>query len=170
MISLYPSHILLFSHIHIFHIFMYRYFYRFRLLPCHLFFPIFHFFVSWAEQDVVVCFSCGFSVSVLWMVFVPLFVPPFDPLSSFRFSPRSSFRSSARFARSAFRFVLRSALRFVCSFGRVGWAVRGSRRFVQLFWADGRLCSFVSWRRGGDWDVSLMGSVRRMAGRERLCG
>lgn len=59
------------------------------------------------------CFSCGFLVSVLWMVFglpfVSLLVPFF---AQFRFSPCPSFLSSTRFARFALLPVFRSALSF----------------------------------------------------------
>lgn len=176
MISLYPfhiyisfpySHIPIFFHIHIFLIFMYRYFYRLRRLPCHLCF--FHFFILWNEGGV--CFSCGFLVSVLWMVFVPLlvsfFIPFFGPflVSSFVpfFAPlRLSFRPSARFLVSFLGSLsvppFCSFLRFV----RVGWAVRGTRRFCQLFVAGGPLFSLVPLCRGGDAGaciVNVVGSV-----------
>ena len=87
------------------------------------------------------CFSCGFLVSVLWMVFVPPFVPTLDLLPSFRFSPRSSFRSSVHFARFVLRFALRSVLRFVCSFWRIVEAVRAAvfgagRSACRLAWRD----------------------------------
>lgn len=149
MISLYPSHIPIFSHIHIFHIFLYSYFYRFRRLPCHLCFFIFHF--------------CGMKAGCVFLVV-------FWCRCCGWFSFRSSSRLSTRFLRFAPRFVFRIASRFVCPFGRVGWAVRGTRRFCQLFVAGGRLFSFVSWCRGGDEGVSLRVSIWRMDWRGRLCG
>lgn len=130
MISLYLSHIPIFFHIHIFHIFMYRYFYRFRLLPCHLcFFFIFSFYGMKAGCIFLVifwCRCCGCFRSVLRLVLrfvirfvpflVPSLVPPFGPFSRFVHRP-----------------VLRSALLFVFSVWACrGGAVCGSRRFCQL--------------------------------------
>lgn len=74
---------------------MYRYFYRFLLLPCHLCFFIFSFL--WRGGGV--CFSCGFLVSVLWMFFDSFFASPlvsfFVPFFSlFHLSPRPSVRFS----------------------------------------------------------------------------
>lgn len=86
---------------------MYRYFYRFRLLPCHLFFPIFHFFcivggIGCRGVFFLWFFGVGsvdgfrpafrsasrlaFPVSFL----VPSIVPLLDPFCPFRSSPRSS--------------------------------------------------------------------------------
>lgn len=78
----------------------------------------------------MVCFSCGFLVSVLWMVFVSSFVPPLDPFSRF-----------------VLRSALRSALRFVCSFGRIVEAVRAA-----VFGA-GRLACRLAWRDCGAFGV-----------------
>ena len=114
---------------------MYPYFYRFRLLPCHLFFhfSFFIFFVAWSG----VCFSCGFLVSVLWMVyslpFVPLLVPFF---AQFRFSPCPSFLSSTRFA----RFALLPVFRFALSFRLFVWAYRGAVRLGR-----GGVCGRGGW-------------------------
>ena len=79
------------------------------------------------------CFSCGFLVSVLWVVFDPSFVPllvlPFAPIcSSFRFS----FCPSARFAVSFFGLFFSPLFVLFISFGRVVWAVCGVCRFCQL--------------------------------------
>lgn len=54
--------------------------------------------------------------------------------------PVPSFRSSVRFLRFVPRPAFRFVSRFVSPFGRVGWAVCGSRRFCQLFGVGGRLC------------------------------
>ena len=91
------------------------------------------------------CFSCGFLVSVLWMVFGLPFVPPLDPLSSFRFSPCPSFLSPTRFARFVLRSALQSAFRFVCSFGRI------VGRFVWdgAVFGAGRLACRLAWRDDG---------------------
>lgn len=141
MISLYPSHIhISFPYPYISHI--HKSFIIFACCPATCFF-IFHFFVAWSGM----CFSCGFLVSVLWMVFVPPFVPPLDPLSSFRFSPCPSFLSSTRFARFVLRSALQSAFRFVCSFGRVVEAVRAA-----VFGA-GRLACRLAWRDVGAFGV-----------------
>ena len=45
------------------------------------------------------CFSCGFLVSVLWMVFGLPFVSPLDPFCPFRPSPRLSLRPFVSFVR-----------------------------------------------------------------------
>ena len=120
------------------------------------------------------CFSCGFLVSVLWMVFVPPFVLLLDSLSPFRFSPRSSFRSSVRFARFVPRHVFRLAVRFVCfvwacrrggvvrrCLGRGGWLIvwRGEMA--------GRLpCApFLSARVRGRWRWFLVFRSPRLASR-----
>lgn len=159
MISLYPSHIPIFSHIHIFHIFLCSYFYRFRWLPCHLFFFISRFY----GVGNGVCFSCGFSVPILWRVFAPFprsVLRSVSPLGSLLVPPFATL----------FGLLFGSPHRFVFPFGRVGRAVRGSRRFVQLVGADGCLCSFVSWCRGSDGGriVERVGSADGVAC--RLCG
>ena len=112
------------------------------------------------------CFSCGFLVSVLWTVFVQSFVLFLASLLrlSFRFSPRPPFRLSSRFSfRSSACISPRPSVRFLVSFisfGRVGWAVRGTRRFCRLFVAGVGLSFFwVSmpwWWCGG---VSLIGAM-----------
>ena len=140
MISLYPSHIhISFSYSHILpypyishiHVLIFL-----SVLPVALppVFSHFSFFVSWAEQDVVVCFSCGFLMLVLWMFFGLPFVPFFGPFPPFRLSSRLSFRLSARFPVSLFAPPFGLPRRFVFPFGRVGWAVRGACRFCQLIW------------------------------------
>lgn len=141
MISLYPSHIPIFSHIHIFHIFLYSYFYRFRLLPCHLCF--FSFFIFLWRGGV--CFSCGFLVSVWWMVFVPSFVPPLVP----SFAPLlvSSFDPFRRFALrlvSPFRFSTRSPFRPSVCFSVWSCRVGGSygAPFLSVRWERAGVCSF----------------------------
>lgn len=128
------------------------------------------------------CFSCGFLVSVLWMVFVPLlvsfFIPFFGPflVSSFVpfFAPlRLSFRPSARFPRFVPRFALRSALLFVSPFGRVGWAVCWSRRFCQLVWGGRAFISLSCFGAVGAMYrhvVSLMGGGSEDGVAGRLCG
>ena len=79
------------------------------------------------------CFSCGFLVSVLWVVFDPSFVPllvlPFAPICS---SLRFSFRPSARFAVSLFGLIFSPLFVSFISFGRVVWAVCGVCCFCQL--------------------------------------
>lgn len=133
------------------------------------------------------CFSCGFfgvgNMDGFDPPFVLSLVLPSVPLfGPFLVSPSVPFLGS--FSRPAFRFVLCSVFPFrlssrlsVCflvsfiSFGRVGWAVRGTCRFCRLFVAGVGLFSFVSLCRGGGVGcvVSLMGLVRRMAVRWRRC-
>ena len=103
---------------------MYRYFYRFRLLPCHLFFPIFHFF----------CIVGGIGwrgVFFLWFFGVGI-VDGFR--SAFRFAPRPVLPVSP------FSPSFAPPFRFVCSFGRVVEAVRAA-----VFGA-GRLACRLAWR------------------------
>lgn len=134
-----------------------------------VFFFIFHFCGMKAGCVFLVVFWCRCGG---WFSFRPSSRLSFRP--SLRFSFRRSTRSVVSlfgpFLRFAFRPAFRPASRFVCPFGRVGWAVRGTRRFCQLFVAGGRLFSFVSWCRGGDEGVSLRVSIWRMDWRGRLCG
>lgn len=118
---------------------MYRYFYRFRLLPCHLCFFSFFIFVVWGG----VCFSCGFLVSVLWMVFGPFLAP-------FLVSPFVSFRLSPRFLVPFFAPPFGSLHRFVSPFGRVGRWFVGRAVFVSSLGLAGVYFSFVLRCRGGD--------------------
>ena len=104
----------------------------------------------------MVCFSCGFLVSVMWMAsarFSPRLSFCLSFRHPFRFSTRSPFRLLPRFSfRPSGCFSLRSSVRFLVSFisfGRVGWAVRGTRCFCRLFVAGVGLFSFVSLCRGG---------------------
>lgn len=184
MISLYPFHIHISFHLHIFHIFMYRYFYRLRRLPCHLCFFIF--FILWHGDGV--CFSCGFLVSVLWMfsacssphfsfrfslrsasrsvfrlafrpvshvsLLFPPFVSPFGPFPSFRSSPRLSPRLSFRFSVSSV-----SGGRFVER------AVFVSSLWRVVVCSLSCLCAVVAMRVR----VSSMWSVQWMAGCWRQC-
>lgn len=103
---------------------MYRYFYRFRLLPCHLFFPIFHFFC------IVGGIGCR-GVFFLWFFGVGI-VDGFR--SAFRFAPRPVLPVSP------FSPSFAPPFRFVCSFGRVVEAVRAA-----VFGA-GRLACRLAWR------------------------
>lgn len=170
MISLYPSHI----HISFpcSHILPYPYISHIHVLiflsvsPVALplvFFFIFHFCGMKAGCVFLVvfwCRCCG------WFSFRP------SSRLSFRPSPRFSFRRSTRsvvspfgsFPCFVFRPAFRPAFRFVCPFGRVGWAVCGSRRFCQLVWggrvfislscfgAVGAICRHVvSLMGGGGW-------------------
>ena len=132
MISLYPSHIHIsfpYSHIlsypYISHILMFI----FLSVPLVVL-PLVFFISRFYGVGNGVCFSCGFSVPILWRVFAPfprsvlrsvsplgsLLVPPFATLFGLLFGPPH---------------------RFVFPFGRVGRAVRGSRRFIQLVGAEG---------------------------------
>lgn len=136
MISLYPFHIYIsfpYSHIlpypYISHIHVSIFLSAPPVALPLVFFFIF--FILWNEGGV--CFSCGFLVSVLWMVFVPLlvsfFIPFFGPflVSSFVpfFAPlRLSFRPSARFLVS---FLGSLSVPPFCSFLRLGVS---DRRFV----------------------------------------
>ena len=144
--------------------FLYPYFYRFRLLPCHLCF--FSFFIFSAGGGV--CFSCGFLVSVLWMVFGLFLAPPFAS-----FCPSHRLRFALRLV-SPFRSSLRLSLRSSVCFSV--WACRGSvcgsRRFCQLV-GNGR--AFVLFRVLIPWGdvgacriVDVVGSADGAAG--RLCG
>lgn len=104
---------------------MYRYFYRFRLLPCHLFFPIFHFFC------IVGGIGCR-GVFFLWFFGVGS-VDGFRPV--YRFAPRLAFPVSP------FSPSFAPPFRFVCSFWRIVEAVRAAvfgawRLACRLVWRD----------------------------------
>lgn len=145
MISLYPSHIhISFTYPYISHIHK-----SFIIFACYPATCVFFIFVALGRG---VFFLWFFGVGVV-DVFRQFFVSPFVSLfASSRPSFRLPFRHSARFPVSLLAPPFGPSHRFVSPFGRVGWAVCGSRRFCQLFRVGGRLFLFrvlVSWRRCG---------------------